>query len=146
MPGLWCHSQHPSKSRPTRRGATNLWPALLQPPPPHAIQTLPSTSKTTGSIEELIPISYHWAFFPSPPLLPPTWCFSEFSCLFVCLFCSVSMLASRFDSLPSLFHKHKIHFFSLSHTNTLKHSSKYTLPPTLNCSDDAGRGLFMGCS
>lgn len=98
MPGLWCHSQRPSKSRPTRRGATNLWPALLQPPPPHAIQTLPSTSKTTGSIKELIPISYHWAFFPSPPLLPPAWCFSEFSCLFVCLFCSVSMLASF--SLP----------------------------------------------
>lgn len=98
MPGLWCHSQRPSKSRPTRRGATNLWPALLQPPPPHAIQTLPSTSKTTGSIEELIPISYHRAFFPSPPLLPPAWCFSEFSCLFVCLFCSVSMLASL--SLP----------------------------------------------
>lgn len=92
--------------------------------------------KTTGSMAELIPISY--LSLSNPPSSPPAWCCCEVSALFVCLFHSVSKLAS--PSLP-------LRCFSfppcLSHINTLEHSHKYTSspalsPPTLiTCSDDA---------
>ncbi len=47
--------------------------------------------QTTGSVDELFPISYRWALPRLHRLILGAFC--EFSWLFVCLFCSVSMLA-----------------------------------------------------
>lgn len=88
----------------------------------------------------------------SPPSPPPTWCFCKFfSCLFVCLFFSVSMLAAWFASShrDTQIQLSAVCIFSVCHTqtqtNTLVHLHKSLfsptpLPPTLiSSSDDAGR-------
>lgn len=112
-------------------------------PPPHAVRTLPSTSK---------PLAVWGSYFPyriaglSPPSPPPSRASVSFPvCLFVCFALSPCWL-SRPPSLPSLFlthtQTHKYCFLCLSQTNTSKHNFflRLSLPPTpMSRSDDEGR-------
>lgn len=109
-------------------------------PPPHVVRTLPSTSK---------PLAAWRSYFPcpiaglTPPPPPPTWCFCEFSCLFVCLalsLCWLRCLCLR-PAYTQMFSS--VSIFSVSHTQThtnpcfLKLS--FISPTLISCSDDAGR-------
>lgn len=103
-------------------------------PPPHAVRTLPSTSK---------PLAVWGSYFPyriaglSPPSPPPSRASVSFPvCLFVCFALSPCWL-SRTPSLPSLFlthtHAEAQIMFSLSLAD--KHKQTQLLSPTLAASD-----------
>lgn len=85
----------------------------------------------------------------SPPRPPPTRCFCEFSCLFVCLFCfhvGFAVACSVLHLPPTKTHKYHLHFHKHKQTHlceTLVCSGPSFLLTMISRRDDAGR-LFHG--
>lgn len=137
MPHLWCESQHLSESTSAKGRATNLQSTLTHPA--HAIRLClppPNRWQQRGLISHILSLG-------CLPSLPPTWCFWNFSCLFVSLFCCLH--AGFLASFPAYFiaqtHTYTNTFvfvclvlclylifciFCFSFTDTGKHTLMYT--------------------